>query len=44
MRVTVVDCKMDGNGNWSYRLKDNKDDLVEGGKYFPDEDLSNSGD
>lgn len=43
MRVTVVDCKMDGNGDWSYQLKDNKGDPVDGGKFFPDEDLSNSG-
>jgi hypothetical protein len=44
MRVTVVDCKMDGNGDWSYQLKDARGELVEGGKFFPDEDLCNSED
>lgn len=44
MRVTVVDIKQNYSGDWTYKLNDNKDQLVEEGKYFDEDDLSKTED
>ena len=44
MRVVVVASQLDANGDWTYQLKDNESQLIEGGKYFPEDDLSNNQD
>jgi len=43
MRVVVVDSRLDADGDWTYQLKD-KVGLIEGGKYFTEDDLSNNRD
>jgi hypothetical protein len=44
MRVIIVDIKMDENGEWQYKVKDKNDELVDDGKFFPEDDLSNNED
>jgi hypothetical protein len=44
MRVVVVDNKLDANGDWTYQLEDSNGQLIEGGKYLPEDDLSNNAD
>ncbi len=44
MRVVVVNSKLDDSGYWTYQLKDRTGLLIEGGKYFPEDELSNNQD
>lgn len=43
MRVKVVDAEKDLSGHWTYQLKDRHNRDVGGGRFFPQSELSNSG-
>lgn len=44
MRVVVVNSQLDDNGYWTYQLEDSTGQLIDDGKYFPEDELSNNQD